>query len=247
MCAAKKRKGKKNFNWLRGALVISICCVLLAAFKVFGPNTGSFAHDECLYIHTGATYRDVKITLRSRGFVNDMLSFDLLAKPARLADRIHPGKYTITPGMSNFSIIRMLRSGRQTPVKLVINKLRTKQDFIRLVSTNLEADSQSLKHLLTDNAYLSIFALDTNTVMCSIMPDTYEFYWNTNADKAFRKIEKTYTHFWTDKRKALAQEHNITPLQTIILASIVDEESNKNDEKPNIASVYLNRLQKGIR
>ena len=228
-------------------LAIIIAGGLYVAFKIFGPNTGTFSQGEYLYIHTGASYPDVEKELVAGGFVKDISTFSILANQAKYPAHIHPGKYRIKPGMSNYNMLRMLHSGRQEPVKLVINKLRLKQDFINLVSKNLEADSTVLKQMLQDTVYLAQFGLDTNTAMCAIMPDTYEFFWNTPADKAFRKIEKNYAAFWNDERKAKAAAKGISPVQAVTLASIVDEESNKNDEKPTIASVYLNRLHKGIK
>jgi UPF0755 protein len=220
---------------------------LAAAYFVFGPNTGSFSRGEYLYIPTGSTYSSVQQALKEGGFVRNMQSFDLLARQAGYPALVKAGRYRITKGMSNYELVRKLRSGSQEPVRLVINKLRTKEDFIRLISTKLEAKEASIRHLLSDPVYLTQFGLDTTTAMCAVMPDTYEFWWNTTADKAFRKIEQNYARFWTDERKAKAKAKGLSPQETIILASIVEEETNLNSEKPTIASVYLNRLKKGER
>jgi UPF0755 protein len=241
-----KQRGKKQ-QWLRYVLMLVAGIVLIALYFLFGPNTGAFTNGEYLYIRTGSDYEIVKTALKEGGFIRDMNSFDLLAKKANYPQNIHPGKYHISWGMSNYSIVRLLRSGRQTPVKLVVGKVRLKQDFIRLLSTNLEADADVLRRMFADTAYLGQFGLDTSTVLCGVMPDTYEFYWNTSADKAFRKIVKSYSRFWTEERKAKARAKNLTPQQAIILASIVEEETNKNSEKPTIASVYLNRREKGMK
>ncbi|MCW3122485.1 MAG: aminodeoxychorismate lyase [Flavipsychrobacter sp.] len=243
MAVAKKKKS-------RGLLYVAIIIIvigLVAVYKVFGPNTGSFTQGEYLYVHTGSDYEKLKGSLEQGGFIADMTSFDLLAKQAKIPEHVRAGKYRIRNGMSNFNIIRMLRNGRQTPVKLVINRLRKKQDLVNMICMNLEADSVVLKQLLADNNYLSEFGLDSNTAMCAIMPDTYDFFWNTSADKAFRKIEKTYSRFWDTTRKQQAMKQGLTQTRAIIIASIVDEETNVNDDKPKIASVYINRLQKGMR
>ena len=241
---AKKRKGKKALLWV---FIILVLIGSVAAFEVFGPNTDGFRQGEYLFIRTGSTYEQVKKTLENEGFVKDMKTFDFLAKQTHYPDKIKAGKYRINKGMSNFAIIRMLGSGRQEPVKLVINKLRTKSDFVKFLSTNLEADSNVLRQMLNDNTYLSQFGLDSNTAMCAILPDTYDFWWNTSADKAFRKIAKYYTAYWTEERKQKAQVKGLTPQQVITMASIIEEETNYNPEKPNIASVYLNRITKGMR
>lgn len=217
------------------------------AFKLFGPNTGPMSKGNYLYIHTGATYDDVKRELQDGGYINDIWAFQLLAERADYPARVKAGKYKVNNGMSIYNLVRMLRSGRQEPVKLVINKLRTEDDFVRFVCTKLEADSAKMRQLLADNNYLSGFGLGDNTAMCAVIPDTYEFYWNTSAEKAFGKIAGYYNQFWTDERKQKAKAQGLTQQQVSILASIVDEETNKNDEKGNVASVYMNRLKKGMR
>ena len=243
MVAAKKKKSRTPLIVLSALLLIA----LLSLYKVFGPNTGTFTNGEYLYVHTGSDYEKLKQALQEGGFVSDMWSFDLLAKRANVPEHIHPGKYKIKEGMSNYNLVRMLHGGHQVAVKLVINKIRTKHDLITLLSTNLEADSAILQQLLSDASYLSQYGLDTNTAMCMVLPDSYEFRWNTSADKTLKKLDDNYRKFWDDGRKQQAKEHNLTPVQTVILASVVDEETNVNDDKPNIASVYLNRLKTGMK
>lgn len=241
----QKSSATKRIFQITGVVILVISLWVL--FKIFGPNTGSFTEGNYIYIHTGSSYEDVIKTLKDEGFVRDINSFELLAKQAGYKDHVRSGKYKITKGMSNFSIVRLLRSGKQTPVKIVINKLRTQQEFVNLIATNLEADSNVLRHIMGDTVYLAQYGLDPNTFMCAIMPNTYEFYWDVSAEKVFQKIAKTYVAFWTDERKQKAEALGLSPQKVIIVASIVDEETNKNDEKPTIASVYLNRIKKGMK
>jgi len=243
MAKAQKKKSK---TWLVIGVIV-IIVIAFVTFKAVGPNTGRFTQGEYLYIHTGAGYEQVKESLQQGGFVSDIFSFDFFAKRLGLPAHIHPGKYKIGRYMSNYKIIRLLHSGKQTPVKLVINKLRTQRDFIRLLAANLEPDSNVVYGLLHDPTYLSQFGLDTNTMIGAVIPDTYIFLWNTPADKVFRKIEKNYAKFWDNTRKEQAKQQGVTPIQAIIIASIVDEETNLNDDKPKIASVYLNRLKKDMK
>ncbi|WP_212003119.1 endolytic transglycosylase MltG [Chitinophaga sp. HK235] len=246
---AKKRKPTNV--WLKRSLLIAGC--LLAGFlvyisyRVFGPNTKAFGDSKYFYVRTGSTYRDVLDGLEDQGIVRNRSSFDWVAKELGYPSRVKAGRYKISHGMSNFTIAKMLRSGKQSPITLVINKLRTKDDLIKKVSTNLEADSNALRALLNDQVYLRQFNLDTNSAMCAVVPNTYEFYWNTNAETVFKKLEKEREEFWTEARKNKASALGLTPVQVTVLASIVDEESNKADEKSLIASVYLNRFRKGMR
>ncbi|NSL87794.1 endolytic transglycosylase MltG [Chitinophaga solisilvae] len=246
---AKKRK--PTSIWLKRSLVIAGClaagALVYISYRVFGPNTKAFGDSRYFYVRTGSTYANVLDGLEEQGIVRNRNSFNWVAKELDYPSRVKAGRYKITHGMSNFDIVKLLRSGKQSPVELVITKLRTKEDFVRKISLNLEADSVTLRAMMRDPVYLRQFGLDTSTVMCVVVPDTYEFYWNTSAENVFKKLNREREEFWTDERKQKAAALGLTPVQVTILASIVDEESNKLDEKPIIASVYLNRFRKGMR
>ncbi len=239
-----RRKKKNKFAlWVLG---FALATGIFGVYKVWGPNTGKLTKGEYLYIPTGSDYNALLKQLENGDYINDLWSFNIIAKRASYPNKVKAGKYKITPGMSNFNLIRMLRSGRQEPVKLVINKLRTKQDFITLADNNLEPNADSISMLMHDTILLAQYGLDTNTAMCAVVPDTYEFYWNTTTTNLFKKIAKNYKAFWTEGRIQKAIAKNLTQQQIIIIASIVEEETNMNDEKGNVASVYINRLKIGM-
>jgi UPF0755 protein len=132
-------------------------------------------------------------------------------------------------------------------VNLVITKLRTKEDFASLAGRKFESDSLQVIEYLNNPDSLKKYNLDTNTVMTAVFPNTYTYFWNITPGKIFEKLIKQYHAYWIPERIELAKERGLTPQTAYILASIVEEETNKQDEKGNIASVYLNRIQKGMR
>jgi UPF0755 protein len=148
--------------------------------------------------------------------------------------------------MSQVDVLRLLMNGRQDPVKLVINKFRTKEDFARFAGKQLECDSLEILSFLQSPDSLRRFKLDTNTAMTMIIPNTYDFFWNTSATGLFKKLNEEKNIFWNKERLQKASDMGLTTEEIYTLASIVEEETNKNDEKPMIASVYLNRLKKGM-
>lgn len=239
--SAKKKKKSSRLPFIIGIVVI--LALLIGAYKILGPNSRK---EQFLYIKTGTTYEQLLAQLKD-GYLDDINSFDFLASRIGLKDHVHPGKYLVKAHMTNYELAKKLRNGRQLPVKLVINKLRTKADFVHMVITNLEVDSAELQKLIQNADYLAKVNLDTNTMMCGVRPDTYEFYWNTTADKVMHKLIANYIRFWNNDRKQLAKKHNLTPAQATIMASIIDEESNIPADKLNIASVYLNRMAKGMK
>lgn len=244
---SRKKKNKKNNSRYFKIITILFFVILgIGLFMIFGPNTRVIPADKYFYIHTGDNYDTVLNNLKKQGFINTKFTFDFLAKRASYPNHVRAGKYKIKNMMSNYKLVKMLRNGNQVPVKMVINKIRTKDDFVRFVTDRLEADPSQLRRLMNNDTFLSHYGLDSNTMMCGIIPDTYEFWWNTSADKALKKLLDYQQKFWTDDRKAKAKSLRMSPDSVYIIASIVEEETNKATDKPLIASVYINRLRLGM-
>lgn len=217
---------------------------LLGFYVLFGPNTTD--GNRYIYVRTGATYDQVMHDVETSRIVRDMNGFKLVARAMRYSEHVRPGRYKVKKRMSNYSLVRMLRSGSQDPVKLVIKKVRTKTDLARLIGTSLEADSLQLLSLLDDSSFLSEFGFTPTQSLALVIPNTYEFYWNTSAEKTLRKLAKEWEKFWDDERRKKVADKGITPVQAMIIASVVEEETNVAGDKPNIASVYLNRVRIGM-
>lgn len=225
--------------------------LLLAALFLLWRFTGSatdFSEPrKYLYIHTGAaSEKAVMQTLQDSGFIKQPGLFNWIAGKLNMWERLRPGKYEIEKGSSLFTLARKLRNGSQSPVNLVITKLRTRNDFAGLIGRKFESDSTAMLRFMQSNDSLKKFDLDTNTVMTAVFPNTYSLLWNAEPQKIFRKLNEQRTKFWTDERKQKAKLLGLTPEQVHVLASIVEEETLRNDEKPTVASVYLNRLNKGM-
>lgn len=228
-------------------LLLILVLVIFFAWKVIGPNTSFDGKRYFLYIKTGSGFDDVMQTLRKDDVINNPGLFSFVAGKLGLPEKMKAGKYEIKSGASILTIARMLRNGKQSPVNLIITKLRTKEDFARFAGHQLECDSLAIINYLNNIDSLNKKGLDTNTAMTAVIPDTYTFYWNTTASKVFSKLFTEQQKFWNEDRLQKARNIVLTAQQVYILASIVDEETNKYDEMPLMASVYINRLNKGMR
>ncbi len=233
---------KRKVLWIIGALVI--CLAGFAGWKFFGASV-STASGEFFYVKTGATTDSVRNDLLEKKYISGTLWYNLASKILRFKTT-KPGRYKITKGMSLFKLIRMLRSGKQAQVNFVITKIRTMGDFARKAGNQFEFDSVQTLQFFKNPDTLRNYGLDTNNVMAVILPYTYSLNWNSTPQKLFQRIHAAYKNFWTFSRRARADSMNLTPVQIITLASIVEEETNKKSDKPLIASVYLNRLAKGM-
>lgn len=219
---------------------------LFAGWKIFGPAV-STSHGSYLYVRTGENFERFTDSIVSQKYIGSSSWFNLVSKLEGFKpENIKAGKYKVKDGMSLFNLIRMLKNGRQTPVNLVITKLRTKEDFAGKTGKLFECDSAQVMDFLNNNDSLKKYSLDTNTVMSAIFPDTYTYFWNVTPDRIFRKIFDNSQKFWTEERKKKATDHGLSTVQAYTLASIIEEETNSKTDKPNIASVYLNRIEKGM-
>jgi UPF0755 protein len=235
---------KKILGYLLALLLLA---ALFFAWRIVGSATSFSEPRKFLYIYTGAaSEKAVMKTLQDSGFLKNPGIFNWLAGKLNVWERVRPGKYELEKGSSLLTLARKLRNGSQSPVKLIITKLRTRNDFAGLVGRKFESDSTAMMRFMLSNDSLQKFDLDTNTVMTAVFPNTYSLLWNSDPQRIFRKLNEQRTKFWSDERKQKAKNLGLTPEQVHVLASIVEEETLRNDEKPTVASVYLNRLKKGM-
>ena len=226
-------------------LLVIIVAVGVAAWLVIGPGTAFSEKKKALYIHSNAATKGAVLD-SLKTIVSHETLFAWLADRMDVWKSIKPGKYEIARGTSLLTIIRKLRNGQQTPVNLVITKLRTKEDLAHLVGHRFECDSVQMMAFLNSSDSLQSFGVDTNQAMTLVLPDTYTFFWNTTPNKIFTKLNEESQKFWNDERKQKADALGLTFSKAYILSSIVEEETNNNAEKDTIASVYLNRVAKGM-
>lgn len=237
--------------WKKIALSILFICVFVGLFigwRFFMSNTNFSEKSKFLYIRTGhANYEEVYRSLSDSNFIKNPSSFNFLANRMGVWNKLRPGKYEIKKGMSLFDIGKMLRNGRQSPVNLIITKLRTMEQLAGMVGRKFECDSLAMVKFMTDLDSLKKFGLDSHTVMTAVLPNTYTYLWNSTPSIIFSKLYAEYKKIWTPERKRLAQQHGLTPTTAYILASIIEEETTAKEDKGNMASVYMNRINKGIR
>lgn len=199
-------------------------------------------------IPTGSDFEKVKALMKDSAILIDEQSFERVAKSKGYDKKIRPGHYKISNGMTNKDLINLLKSGRQTPVKVSFHYIRTIPQLCGKIGEKIEADSLSLLKYLSDSKKMEEkYGLNATTVATLFLPNTYEFYWNTSAEQFTDKMYKEYKKFWNEERIKKANELNLTQTEVSILASIVQAEQSKyKKEWPTIAGVYLNRLEKGM-
>ena len=210
----------------------------------FLPNTAFNNETSYIFISTGSDIDALLIELAP--LIKSTDDFRLAAEKKGYASRIRAGKYALDKGMSNNDIINHLR-GKSLSVKVTFNNQERLEDLAGRLAQQLEADSLTFLTQMREEDFLTKNGFDQATALAMYIPNTYEFFWNVSPQYFQKRMLKQYEYFWTPKRRNAAQKQGLTPNEVSTLAAIVQKESLKNDERPLIAQVYLNRLKKKMR
>lgn len=238
----------------RKTLIITAAAAAAAVIAAFGlslyitykkPNT---VKEGVILIYRDADYQDVEDSLKASGTIKNLKSFGRAARKRNLAAHFEPGRYVISPGMSNQYIIRMIANGWQTPAKVTLRGyIKTLDHLAAFLGRNFEADSAAFATVLKDTAMIDSLGFRPETFIGMFIPNTYEFYWTSSPRNVVMRFKKEYETFWSGERDRLAREIGLDRNEVMTLASIVIGETNNAGEMPKIAGVYMNRLHRGMR
>ena len=206
------------------------------------PNTAFNNETAYIYVPTNATYEEVREQLEP--LLKDIDSFDALAVQKKYTTNIKAGRFPVKKGMSNNDIINSIRSNN-LPIKLSFNNQERIEDLAGRIAQQIEPDSLSLLKAMTDSTFLKEKNFTKQTVMNMYVPNTYEFFWNTSPELFRDKMLGEYYRFWNDERQAKRKALKLSVNEVMTIASIVQKETAKVDERPRVAGVYLNRIRKG--
>ena len=239
-------QNKLIIYFLSGIGIVILVVVFLIYRNSFGVTIKSQTNNKVIYIPTGSSYEQVLDTLYSTLYIKNRKVLDWVAKKKNYPVLIKPGRYVINSDMSYITLINLLRSGRQKPVKFTFNNVRTLNQLAGKIGNKIEADSSRLINFLSDESNYVSDGFNKENIIGLFIPDTYELYWNTDARGLYLRMLNEYNLFWNSQRLTKAKDEGLNPKEVAILASIIDDEVAKPDEKPRIAGVYLNRLKRGI-
>ena len=232
----------------RYALILGLilCSVLSYSVyqKIFKPNTSFTDSSVEVFIPTNTTSNTLMRILEP--FIDRSEDFVFVAARKKYFSNIKPGRFILEKGLNNNQIINTLRS-KNNPIQVTFNNLDYIEDFAGYMGAKLECDSLQIIEVFKSKAGSEASQLNYEQIISMLIPNTYEFYWNTSAEQLWTKMSKEYDSFWTENRRTKAKKIGLSRSEVYALASIVDKESLKRIEQPTIAGVYLNRLRRGIK
>jgi UPF0755 protein len=228
--------------------ILLIIFIIISAFiarKIvfFSSNTKSFT----LVIPKDASFNQVVDSLNKNNVIANIQTFKIASKILKYDKNVMRGRYEIRSNETNYQLIKKLRKGQHYPVTFTFNNVRTMSDFLQKTTGKFLFSTQNLQKLLENAEFLRFLGYTKETLPALFIPNTYQIYYDIDAEEFIEKFQTFYHNFWDGKRLAQAHSISLTPVEVTTLASIVEEENYKEFEKPIIAGVYINRLQKGMR
>ncbi len=234
------------------AIFLVVFTMMLSSFAfyayqiVYTPNILIEKEDQLFAIPKGSTFKQVRDRLYDEGFLNDVVSFSFLSRLKNYDEEVKAGMYLLRTGMTNIEAINLLRSGAETPVKLTFSNARLLSQLSTKLTSNLEIDSAEMASILLHDTTAAHYGFTEETFISMFIPNTYEVYWTSSAKKILDRMKREYDRFWDEDRLEKAENLGMTKEEVSTLASIVQGETNKMDEAPAIAGVYINRLKRQI-
>lgn len=214
--------------------------------KLFSPNVILQDKEAYLFIPTNSDVASVATLLLEKQYLKSINTFLWVANKKQYGKKVLPGKYLLKNGMNNNELVTMLRAGKQVPVNLTFNNIRTLNELSGKISKYLETDSATFINFFDTSSYFSKIGLNKDQTLTLFLPDTYQFHWNTSASEFTERMKKEHDVFWNDERKNALQSINMNEQEVYTLASIVYSETKMSDEAARVAGVYINRLSRNI-
>ena len=152
----KKKSFFKKFIWsLVGVLFLSVLLQLLSFMENLPINVSLDYQKVFIYIPTGASFEDVLQQLSDEGIIISSSSFQWISERKHYTKNIKSGRYLLQDGMNNNELVNLLRSGRQTPVNVVFNNVRTKEEFAGKIANQMKLDSAQILEAMLDTGFLN--------------------------------------------------------------------------------------------
>lgn len=222
--------------------------VVLAGFSwyiydvIFSSNTSFSEETVEVFVPTGASYSEVQELLEP--YLEDVNEFNIVAQKKGYVNTVKAGRFILKKGMNNNEIVNTLRSTNE-PVWVTFNNQERLEDLAGRIASQIEADSASLMESMRDTVFLREHGFRDRNALAMYIPNKYQFFWNTSAEEFRDRMKTEYDRFWNEERLAKAKKIGLTPHEVMVLASIVQKETSKVDERRKVAGVYMNRINKG--
>tara|TARA_A100001011_G_scaffold168059_1_gene176815 strand:+ start:3296 stop:4324 length:1029 start_codon:yes stop_codon:yes gene_type:complete len=229
-------------------VIIPVTIILSILFidyynKYYKDNT-SFK-DESIFLYI-VSNDSVLFTDSISKYIKSEKTFYKVAERLGYLDNIKTGRFKINKGIGNKELVTSLKFNN-TPLTITFNNQERVENLAGRIAKQIYADSTALMNSFTDKDFLVENKFNKENILSIFIPNSYQVYWDIEPDQFRDKMLLEYEKFWNKSRTEKAKNIGLTKKEVTSLASIVQKESVKVDERPTIAGVYINRLNTRMR
>lgn len=238
--AKRRTKKNKHNNFLATTGIVAVIIVAIVWMLFF--HAMSKGGERYVYISPNDNIDSVYSKLRPITNTVSFAGFRILASVGGYASNIRAGRYSIGNTGALFTF-RNMKNGHQASVHLTVPSMHLLTDLGDVFAKKMKFTKREFINAVNDSIFLDSLGYKPSNVIAIFIPNTYDFYWDISARDFVKKMAKNYDKFWTPGRLQKAKADSLSPMQVMILASMISEETNNKSEKPIIAGIYINRLR----
>lgn len=225
----------------------AIFALLMAAYTIIGVPASIREGDEVrLFIRKGSSFREAADSLKAGGVVASARLFSLYARARGMDRSLRWGTYVIRDAMSWEQVLTSLRLGRGVVHTVTIPEGWTIAQITPVLAEALDLAPDSIAAAVRDTALLHRLDIPTPTLEGYLFPDTYTFADRSTARDAVRSMVERFEREWRPQWDSILPSLKLRRHDIVTLASIVEAEVRRGEERPIVAAVYLNRLRIGM-
>lgn len=194
-------------------------------------------------IPEGATTEEIGSLLQDAGVVASARAF--VAAERSMKRDAKPGRYVFTSGVYPWVAVRLLAKGPPPPpdTTVVVPEGKRLEEIAEILERSSIASASEFLALARDPLFAkSLLGFDASSLEGFLFPDTYKFRPNTPAEAVIRRMHQRFL-----EEAAAESNPQLSPLEFVTLASIIEREARLEEERPRIAAVYWNRLRIGMK
>ncbi|ROQ89875.1 endolytic transglycosylase MltG [Desulfosoma caldarium] len=197
-------------------------------------------------IRPGTSARAVAAQLAKEGIVSDPNLFYWYARARGVAGQLKAGEYQFPAAPTPNIVLDILFEGRVVVYRVTIPEGASLKDVARLVAATDLADADDVLQWAQDRHFMSSLDVppEAPSLEGYIFPETYVFWRTDGPQDILRRMVLEFWRRFSPERQARARQMGFSVHETVTLASLVEKEAVKDEERPLIAGVFLNRLQR---
>lgn len=237
---------------IKGILIaiIAICATILAVVFYIDSPVNASAGTNSFTVNQGERTVDIGRRLQESGIIRSSSYFYLVARTSNQASRLKTGTFDLSSSMSTRAVLEKLvtTSGRTETFKITIPEgFTARQVAERVESQGLCSTSEFMEIVQNPSRFhISSPLFDLRNLEGFLFPETYFLDRNTSCENFAQRMVQQFSKVFNDSMVQKSKEAGFKPYETVVLASMIEKEAKKDEERSLISGVMHNRLKKGM-